>query len=397
MLSSLMRQHALAVGAAASLAVGPAIARAQPHDLAATSRRAAELACGKQVIVLGELPSHGEAGAFAVKARIVEELVSRCGFRAILFEAPVYEFVGLEHAIATGTATPLQLDRAMGRFWSTEELVLWKEWLFAKAASGELLLAGLDDQLSATSDYARATLPHLVRDHVSVTTAADCERAVDRYLNWRYDSTARFDDAERLRLRGCANDAADSIARVANGEQSSREQFLLENLAGYFAREADSSTGVARDEAMYRNYRWHVERAPAGTKVITWTSTVHAARRYAEPLRHRPLGAWLHDQHADELFVIGLTAFAGQSSMAGAAPKVLADAPPASLEARVTSPDIPASLVAAAELRRIGPVLTRMFGSFAVTDLSPLFDAVIVIRTEVAPTPARRAGRPPPR
>ena len=392
MFSSLMRRHALALAGVASLVAGPATARAQPHDLEATSRRAAELACGKQVVVLGELPSHGEAGAFAAKARIVEELVNRCGFRAILFEAPAYEFVGLEHGIATGTATPLQLDRAMGGFWWTNELVPWKEWLFGKAAARGVLLGGLDDQLSATSDHARATLPSLLRNHSSAAAAADCDRAVDRYLNWRYDDSARFDDAERLRLRGCASDAADSIARVAGRGQSSGE-LLLENLAGYFARQVDASAGVPRDEAMYRNYRWHVDRWPAGTKVIIWTSTVHAARRHVAPLRVRPLGAWLHDQLADELFVIGFTAFAGQSSMAGATPKVIADAPPASLEARVTSPNAPAALVTAAELRHIGPVLSRVFGPFAVTDLSPLLDAVIVIRTEVAPTPApRRAG-----
>lgn len=388
MLSPLIRRLGPALVAVASLAAGPAAVRAQAHDLAAISRQAAELACGKRVVILGELPSHGEAGAFAVKAGIVEELISRCGFRTILFEAPAYEFVGLERGIASGTATSLQLDRAMGRFWWTRELESWKAWLFGKAAAGEVSLGGLDDQLSATSDYARANLPHLLRDHLRATAAEDCERAVDRYLNWRYDSSAPFDHAERLRLRGCARGAADSIARVAGARQSSREQLMLDNLAGYFARQADSSTGVPRDEAMYRNYRWHVERAPTDTKVIIWTSTVHAARRHGEPLRRRPLGAWLHDEVADGLFVMGFSAFAGQSSMAGAAPRVLADAPPASLEARVTSPDTPASLVTAAELQRIGPALTRVFGPFAVADLSAMFDAVIVIRTEVAPTPA---------
>ena len=388
MISPWMRRAGPALVAVISLAVGPSVVRAQSHDLAAISRQAAELACGNKVVVLGELPSHGEAGAFVVKAMIVEELVSRCGFRMVLFEAPAYEFVGLERGIASGTAAPLQLDRAMGRFWWTKELESWKEWLFRKAAAGEVSLGGLDDQPSVTSDFARATLPHLLRDHLPAAAAAACEQAVDRYLNWRYDSSAPFDHAERLRLRGCASDAADSVARVAGAGQPSREQLMLDNLAGYFARQADSSTGVARDEAMYRNYRWHVARAPADTKVIIWTSTVHAARRYGEPLRRRPLGAWLHDERADELFVIGFSAFAGQSSMAGAAPRVMADAPPASLEARVTSADTRASLVTAAELRRMGPVLTRTFGSFAVTDLSPLFDAVIVIRTEVAPTSA---------
>ena len=389
MLSAWMRRHLLPFAAVASLSAAPAAARAQQGELAAIARQAADLACGKQVVVLGELPSHGEAEAFGVKAAIVDELVSRCGFRMVLFEAPAYEFVGLEQGIATGTATSVQLDRAMGRFWWTTELAPWKEWLFRKAAAREVLLGGLDDQVSVTSDFARAALPHLVRGHVPAASSAACAQAVERYLNWRYDSSAPFDHAERVRLSGCASDAADSSARAAARDgQSSRERFLLDNLAGYFARQADSSSGVPRDEAMFRNYRWHVERGESRTKVIIWTATVHAARREVEPVGYRPLGAWLHDQLADELAVIGFSAFTGQSSMAGTAPKTITEAPPASLEARVTSPNAPAALVGAAELRRIGPVLTRMFGRFAVADLSPLFDVVIVIRTESAPTPA---------
>src|SRR4051812_42518977 len=43
--------------------------------------------CSKRLVVLGELPEHGEARGFGVKARVVERLVARCGFNAVLFEA----------------------------------------------------------------------------------------------------------------------------------------------------------------------------------------------------------------------------------------------------------------------------------------------------------------------
>ena len=69
-----------------------------PRALAASSatEQAVALLCDKRIALLGELPSHGEARAFAGKAAIVRALVDRCGYSALLFEAPIYEFVALE-------------------------------------------------------------------------------------------------------------------------------------------------------------------------------------------------------------------------------------------------------------------------------------------------------------
>lgn len=94
--------------------------------------RVAAAVCSQRVVLLGELPEHGEARGFGVKARIVERLVGRCGFRARLFEAGSYDFFGFERAIAStpqassglGAAArtdslELSLARAIGGFWWT--------------------------------------------------------------------------------------------------------------------------------------------------------------------------------------------------------------------------------------------------------------------------------------
>src|SRR4051812_36963888 len=81
--------------------------------------------CQKQIVLLGELPTHGEAHTFDAKSQIADRLVAQCGFTAILFEAPIYDFIGLERAAAARTATPEQLDNAIGRFWWTRELTPW--------------------------------------------------------------------------------------------------------------------------------------------------------------------------------------------------------------------------------------------------------------------------------
>ena len=49
--------------------------------------RVAAAVCSKRIVLLGELPEHGEARGFGVKARVVQRLVASCGFRAVLFEA----------------------------------------------------------------------------------------------------------------------------------------------------------------------------------------------------------------------------------------------------------------------------------------------------------------------
>src|SRR5688572_28010266 len=137
-------------------------ALAQQADSQSVVSRLSKALCEKRIVVLGELPSHGEARAFHVKSKIVEWLVTRCGFDAVLFEAPIYDFLGFQAAAAKGSAVPAQLDRAIGRFWWTRELAGWRQWLFERAVGKYLVVGGLDDQLSVTSEYARASLPSMV-------------------------------------------------------------------------------------------------------------------------------------------------------------------------------------------------------------------------------------------
>lgn len=359
---------------------------AQRADSQSVEARVAEAVCGKQVVVLGELPSHGEARAFQAKARIVELLVDRCGFDALLFEAAVYDFIGFQEAVAQGRAAPSQLDRAIGRFWWTRELADWRRWLFQQAAAGGLVLGGLDDQVSATSDHARATLPGLVAASSPAGSASECEQAVARNLNWRYDEAGqRFDEPERIRLQRCARLAADALAARAGRDAGTPERVMAENLASYFDRQRGSPGARDRDEVMYRNLVWHAGRMPRGSKLIVWTATVHAARQQGgRP--EKPLGAWLADQWGDRVAVIGFSAFAGRSSRAGTPSKPLPQAPPGSLEALATGADTDLAFLDRSALRRIGSAPSRLFGGFTTADWSTRFDGVVVVREEVAPT-----------
>lgn len=377
----------LGLSALLGLLVSPPQAWAQrADDSPSVEARVAEAVCDRQVVVLGELPSHGEARGFQAKARIVELLVDRCGFDALLFEAAVYDFLGFQEALAQGRAVPAQLDRAIGGFWWTRELADWRRWLFRQATAGRLVLGGLDDQVSATSDHARATLPGLVAASSPAGSASECRQAVERNLHWRYDDAGqRFDEPERIRLQRCARLAADALAARAGQGAGTPERVMAENLASYFDRQRGSPGARDRDEVMYRNLLWHRGRMPRGSKLIVWTATVHAARQQgARP--EKPLGTWLAEQWGDRVAVIGFSAFAGQSSRAGTPIEPLPQAPPGSLEALATGADTALAFLDRPALRRIGSAPSRLFGSFTSANWSTRFDGVVVVREEVAPT-----------
>jgi erythromycin esterase-like protein len=138
------------------------VARAQERTAQSIVDGVVNAVCQKQIVLLGELPTHGEAHTFDAKSKIADRLIAQCGFTAILFEAAIYDFIGLERAAETRTATPEQLDNAIGRFWWTRELTPWRRALFEAATRQRVVVGGLDDQVSITSHYAKAALPRLI-------------------------------------------------------------------------------------------------------------------------------------------------------------------------------------------------------------------------------------------
>ncbi len=374
-----MSKHWLALAFSVVIMAAPTAAAAQVTDsLAPIIAQVTDAVCRKDVVLLGQLPSHGEARGFQIKAGVVERLIERCGFDAVFFEAPVYDFIGLQDALARKTAEPQQLDNAIGRFWLTRELADFRKSLFERAQRG-LVLAGMDDQVSMTSHYARRVLPELLRRTLPASSAADCVVTVERNLKWTYDAQHPFDNAEKERLRRCTRNAADSAAA-----RTPAERRMLESFASYAERQADYAQARARDDVMARNAMWHILQMPRGSKVVIWTATTHAARTRG-PLSWEPVGALLARRWADRVATIGFTAYTGQSSMAGLPSKPLPETPAGSLEASTTDARTAWAFLDAKTLRKIGGVPSRLFGEVMTEDWSKYFDGVVVIRNEVAP------------
>jgi erythromycin esterase-like protein len=368
------------IASVAWLPVGT-VARAQEHAAQSIVDGVVHAVCQKQIVLLGELPTHGEAHAFDAKSRIADRLIAQCGFTAVLFEAAIYDFLGLERAAQTRTATPEQLDNAIGRFWWTRELTPWRRALFEAATRQRVVVGGLDDQVSITSHYAKAALPRLIAAASSESTATECRHTVSRHVGWTYDANNPFDEREQLRLQQCAGNAAGAAA--ANRSHDAADRVMLESFARYADRQRPGVTS-GRDESMYRNLVWYLDRLPANSRVVIWTATVHAARQRGSR-SEVPLGARVVERWGDRVATVGFTAYAGYTSMAGRPPSPISDAPPDSLEATATR-EAAWALLDSENLRAIGRVPSRLLGKFVSETWSDYFDAVVVIRQEAAPT-----------
>jgi erythromycin esterase-like protein len=345
--------------------------------------------CNKRVVLLGELPSHGEVRAFVGKAAAVKALVARCGFDAVLFEAPLYEFVALEPAFAQHKVTAQQLDDAIGKFWWATELSDWRSWLLQSANEGRLRVGGIDDQVSATSVLTRAQLPGLVARYVPTAERKDCLATVKRQLDWSYDDKHPFNDAEKRALGRCSGTAA-GIAVEASGDDG----LLLTNFDGLVQRQTNAMSSIDRDAAMQRNLLWHLRRLPPGSKVVVWTANVHAAKR-SGGLSAKPMGAWLAESSGDELGSIAFTALDGQSSRAGGKVETLPKLTAGSLEAKALAGGRDEAWVPAPVLRDFGESESRLYGEPAKNEWATRFDGVVVYRTEKPPTaPKASAAKP---
>lgn len=353
---------------------------AWPAHAADTSVVVASL-CGKRVVALGELASHGEARAFQFKAELARGLVEQCGFDAVLFEAPIYDFFGFSAGVEAGSPDQRQLDNAIGRFWWTRELTEWRRWLMQAAGQRRLYVGGLDDQVSVTSEYAVQVLPELVNLAIEGPEGGRCKQAVRRNLSWDYAGGQAYDNKERLLLAECTRTALD-----AGHAATPQERRMLFSLTSYYERSVASLPSTERDVVMYQNLTWHLGRLKPTARVVVWTANVHAARTMVEG-RVPPMGSMLARHFGADYAAIGGTALKGRSRMAGGEVTTLRPAPGNSLEAQGLAGVDEIAYLNSVQLREIGAVPSRLMGEFAAADWTNYFDGVFVVQDEQAPTP----------
>lgn len=347
--------------------------------------------CDKQVVLLGEDANHGSGATLAVKVELVRQLVDKCGYNAVAFESGIYDFVGLERALADRTATASQLAGAIGALWSTtQEIQPLVSYLFAKASVGKLRIVGLDLQPGGvTYVYAQQRLPAQLAGYLAGERREECRTEIDRLTNWRYDDKDTvYDDATRARLHACLVEIEDNATRRPDDAAAAIDSVMARNVSRSLDVEGKTAFAV-RDRAMYENLMWHRARLGKNVRVVVWCATIHALK--GAPPSHADLstlGSYIHASLGKSAAAIGFTALTGTYGRAGQAVQTLASAPSGSLEAHALQNSTSTlRYLDGAELAAFGVTPARPidYGHYDSTNWGSLLDSLFVLRVEQPP------------
>ena len=326
--------------------------------------------CGRQIVLLGESPTHGFGVSMRLKAQLVRTLVERCQFDAVFFESGVYDFLKIEADRGSGRPVdPAALTAAVGLLWKNADVAPLIPFLADRANRGHLLLGGLDDQLGRGTYAQHSMAADLVRplDEDEKTT---CLATLRKHTEWQYAADAPYSVSDRSRLLHCLDRIR---AKLPRGDTA--DLTMTDSLARLLARDFPAATGAtlaaqqfnARDASMFHNFQFLMARLPARSKVVVWTATVHAARDLSRvPGRDgsRPLGSLIAREYGTRLFSLGISAYSGTFARTGQPPATLPDAPAASIEAQAIA-GAPGDVryLTPHDLRERGVVPSRVMGT----------------------------------
>ena len=356
--------------------------------------------CGKQVVLLGESPTHGFGKTMQFKAQLVRQLVDGCHFNAVFFESGIYDFLHIQSQITSGgQVADDDVAAAIGGLWANRDVAPLISYLLGKARGGPLAIGGIDDQLGRGT-WAQLQMPAELVQHVSGGEQARCLGILQRHTLWQYRDDAPYGPKDKALILGCLDEIETSIgSRPASDAPSGQAHLamvasLKRTLARDFTQDppsADSTTQLlnARDLSMYQNFRWLVSRLPAGTKVIVWTATTHAAK---DPQRVpgfaglAPLGKLLQDDYGDRSFTLFISAASGSYALTYQPVRELTPAPEGSLEQRAVMDGGDARYYRRKELHDLGVIAGRALGTgFQTAQWDELCDGLVVFREERPP------------
>jgi erythromycin esterase-like protein len=378
-----------------------ALAASVPADEARAwepALRAAEKdLCGKQVALLGENGFHGDGKTPVFKTELIRRLVTRCGYRAVFFEAGHYDFVAVQRAVRRREpVTEDMVSSAIGAIWNRDrEVAPLVAFLTQQARAGRLTLGGLDDQLGAMGAfYSLKALPAELARFLPPGQRDACEAALGQRMRFEYSDASPHDPASIARVQDCVGRMRGAV--LASGvDAASREEYLelLANIERALQREfVEMPIRIAgRDRSMYLNFRWLAARLKPGAKIIVWAENVHIAKDpalIAEFSAGSNLGAPLHREYGRRAFALGFSAAGGAFHWTPREPKPILPASPDSVEAVLTGRGgYEAVYAGPAALAALGTRPSTLFDHRATVTgrWAAIYDGVVVFRTERPP------------
>ena len=270
--------------------------------------------CDKKIVLLGEDSSHGSGQTMKVKITLIKRLMNECGFSAIFFESPVYEFLNLEQSLLSKSSTLKQLEQSIGGLWSTAKpMSFFISELRKEAINGKVKLFGIDAQLgSANQPFTQKKLPRRIARYLSGERKEVCEGILYQYLNWEYDEKSPYNDATKMKILSCVleiKNRIDTLDGVNN--RLAIDKFMIENFVRFLNFGSENYFNL-RDKAMAKNVVWHMSKLPSKTKAIIWCATIHAAKSLSPfSTTSKPMGFYVHQYFPRRAASIGFSALTG--------------------------------------------------------------------------------------
>jgi erythromycin esterase-like protein len=277
--------------------------------------------CGRQIALLGEAPTHGDGHTAAFKVALVRQLISRCHFKAVIFESGRYEFLAFQRAIRRGTATPSMLADAVGGLWKFDrEFQPLVDFLYAQAKTGRVQLAGMDSQIGGLDEtYTNEQMVPELTQSLPAEQASACNDSFARHVAWSYPADHPYGQVNHDQLLTCvaamrrAFDADKGTDQVTRAERET----MIDNLEWAIGPDLSirSVQVAAREQWLFRNFVSFAATLPQRSKIIVWGATVHLARNVAaisSPGEHRTLGERLHELYPGKAFTLGFSAKGGR-------------------------------------------------------------------------------------
>jgi erythromycin esterase-like protein len=349
--------------------------------------------CPKRVALLGEA-THGDGTTVAFKAALVQQLVERCHFNAVFFEASHYDFLEFSRRLKAGEPTsPDMIASAAGGLWKFDrEFVPLMPFLYAEARAGRVALGGIDDQLgSAGAFYSSDTMSDELTGYLDEPRRTACRDILGKRIYYRFPL---YGIAEHQLVSKCM--AEIDVALASTGKPQDKRALHRQMLTGIerlLSRELQVNLPYVRgrDRSMYLNFEWLAGRLPPNSKIIVWTATFHAAKdATADPDigAARNFGSYIHRAYGREAFALGFTALAGSYRYSRKeTERTMPPAPPGSLESiALAHSDAAAVYLDTRRLHLIGSVPGRPFQpGYATTVWDRALDGLVVFRKQRPP------------
>lgn len=361
-------------------------------------REVAHSLCDKQVAMLGENGFHGDGKTVAFKAALIQRLVSKCHFSAVMFESSHYDFLAITRKMREGeTVTADMLSSAIGQIWNRdEELAPLIPFLLTQMKSGNVAVSGLDDQMGIRGAfYSNEQMPTELTSYLRDPRREACHEALRKRIFYDYSADTPYSLDDRTRIRQCLRDIKDMIGKTARVAPKTRDELLqmIANIERSVARDfgTDEERIWGRDRSMYDNFQWLVGQQAGRPKVIIWAANDHIARDANSSPSYtgggRTLGSYVGEAYGKRAFALGFSAAGGTYRWSSREVRAIPVAPAGSLEAlAITGTWRDPTFLNPQRIMALGTLPGALFGHrYLAAPWHDVIDGAVIFRSERPP------------